>query len=173
MKQYQKLLILAAASVFVVACAKKGPKGGMGMGGAGAGADGAYAQGYGGTAGGMGGSGIGSIAACGKAGANVTTSYFFAFDSSELSPADMSSVQQHAGQIRGPVRLEGNTDERGSREYNNALGWRRANAVKQAMEQYGVSGHQLKVVSYGSERPLAAGNDEQAFMCNRRVDLAQ
>jgi len=69
------------------------------------------------------------------------------------------------------VRLEGNADERGTREYNIGLGERRAEAVAQALEARGVSASQLDAVSYGKERPLVIGHDEAAWSQNRRVDL--
>ena len=71
------------------------------------------------------------------------------------------------------VRLEGNTDERGTREYNVALGERRANSVAQDMESKGVSASQISVISYGEERPVAPGHDESAWSQNRRVDVVQ
>lgn len=174
MKTYQKVIILAAVSVLLAACAnKKGARGADGQ--AGMAGEGVYSQGYGSGAGGMGEGGRGSTAICGSAGSNVLASYFFEYDKNDVAASDMSSVQKQANQVANHggavIRIEGNTDERGSREYNNALGWRRANAVAELMKQYGASPNQLKVMSYGSERPLVSGNDEQAFQCNRRVDL--
>ena len=67
------------------------------------------------------------------------------------------------------VRLEGNTDERGSREYNIGLGERRAQAVRRAMLLQGVAETQLSTVSYGAERPAVEGHDEAAWSKNRRV----
>jgi peptidoglycan-associated lipoprotein len=69
------------------------------------------------------------------------------------------------------VRVEGNTDERGGAEYNLALGQRRADAVKSALEVYGVKDGQVESVSYGEEKPKAAGHDEQAWAQNRRADI--
>ncbi len=71
------------------------------------------------------------------------------------------------------MRLEGNTDERGTREYNIALGEQRANAVASALESRGVSAQQLSQISYGKERPVALGHDEASWGQNRRVDLVQ
>lgn len=173
MKTYQKIVILAVMSALSVGCASK--KGARGAGQGGMAGEGAYSQGYGGGAGGMGEGGRGSTAVCGSAGSNVLASYYFEFDKNDVAGSDMSSIQSQANQLANHhgavIRIEGNTDERGSREYNNALGWRRANAVAELMKQYGASPNQLKVMSYGSERPLVSGNDEQAFQCNRRVDL--
>jgi peptidoglycan-associated lipoprotein len=69
------------------------------------------------------------------------------------------------------VRLEGHTDERGSREYNIGLGERRAQAVRRALLLQGAGEVQLSTVSYGEERPAAAGSDEAAWTKNRRVEI--
>jgi len=70
------------------------------------------------------------------------------------------------------IRVEGNADERGGREYNLALGQKRADAVVRALKVYGVGDKQLEAVSFGSEKPFAQGHDESAWAQNRRVDLA-
>ncbi|TMH30009.1 MAG: hypothetical protein E6H58_15190, partial [Betaproteobacteria bacterium] len=69
------------------------------------------------------------------------------------------------------VRVEGNTDERGSSEYNLALGQRRAEAVTGALKLYGVKDSQVEAVSFGREKPKAAGHDEAAWAENRRADV--
>lgn len=69
------------------------------------------------------------------------------------------------------VRLEGNTDERGSREYNIALGERRANSVADILEMDGALTKQVRVVSYGKEKPVALGHNENAYAQNRRVNI--
>jgi peptidoglycan-associated lipoprotein len=69
------------------------------------------------------------------------------------------------------LRIEGNCDERGSREYNLALGQRRADAVKRALTLLGVPAGQIETVSFGSEKPRATSHDEQAYAENRRSDL--
>jgi peptidoglycan-associated lipoprotein len=69
------------------------------------------------------------------------------------------------------VRLEGHTDERGSREYNIGLGERRAQAVRRALLLQGAAEGQISTVSYGEERPAAAGSDEGAWAKNRRVEI--
>jgi peptidoglycan-associated lipoprotein len=69
------------------------------------------------------------------------------------------------------VRLEGHSDERGSREYNIALGERRAQAVRRALMLQGAGDSQLTTVSYGEERPAAEGSDEAAYERNRRVEI--
>jgi peptidoglycan-associated lipoprotein len=69
------------------------------------------------------------------------------------------------------MKLEGNTDERGTREYNIGLGERRAQAVRRALMLQGVAESQLTTVSFGAERPAAEGDDEAAWAQNRRVEL--
>lgn len=101
--------------------------------------------------------------------------YFFDFDSCEVRPDAIKSIQIQANYLlKHPnchIRLEGNTDDRGSREYNVALGERRARAVLDVLMQNGVSASQVTVVSFGAEKPVAGGEDEDSYQCNRRVDL--
>jgi peptidoglycan-associated lipoprotein len=98
---------------------------------------------------------------------------YFGFDSSELNPEGTALISAHAHYLVAHanlhVRLEGNTDERGSREYNIGLGERRAQAVRRAMLLQGVAEMQLSTVSYGAERPAVEGHDETAWGKNRRV----
>src|SRR3569623_1221549 len=82
---------------------------------------------------------------------------------------DPASPLAQRGDVR--VTLEGHTDERGSREYNIALGERRANAVRDMMTLLGVSAGQISTVSYGEERPAMLGSDESAYAKNRRVEI--
>jgi peptidoglycan-associated lipoprotein len=100
---------------------------------------------------------------------------YFAFDSSEIPSESQAVISANARALTGNARiitqLEGHTDERGSREYNIALGERRANAVRQAMIAMGVSPQQIRVVSYGEERPAAGGQSEQSYALNRRVEI--
>lgn len=102
-------------------------------------------------------------------------SVYFTFDRSDIQPEDKDIVIAHANYlVQHPdvkVLLAGNTDERGTREYNIALGERRANSVSQLMQLQGVAKSQIEVVSYGEERPVALGNDEAAWAQNRRVDI--
>lgn len=101
--------------------------------------------------------------------------YYFDFDDSSIHSSDQASLGAQSNYLAAhpdkKVRLEGDTDERGSREYNVALGWRRARAVAQMLEQEGVSKNQLSLVSYGQENPVALGHDESAWRLNRRVEL--
>lgn len=100
---------------------------------------------------------------------------YFNFDSSEILPESQAIIEANAralaGNRRAVTQLEGHTDERGSREYNIALGERRANAVRQVMIALGVSPQQIRLVSYGEERPAAGGQDEQSYALNRRVEI--
>jgi peptidoglycan-associated lipoprotein len=102
---------------------------------------------------------------------------FFAFDSAEIAPDYLPVVAAHAQYLvkypSARVRLEGHTDERGSREYNIGLGERRAQTVRKALMLQGVSEAQITTVSYGEERPAVEGSDESAYAQNRRVELVQ
>jgi peptidoglycan-associated lipoprotein len=100
---------------------------------------------------------------------------YFDFDSSEIKGEGNDVVAAHAKYLASHastrVRLEGNTDARGSREYNIGLGERRAQAVRRALLLQGATESQLATVSYGAERPAVAGNDEAAWEKNRRVEI--
>lgn len=100
---------------------------------------------------------------------------YFDFDSSEIRSEFAGIIAANARRMAGSpmlrVRLEGHTDERGSREYNVALGERRAQAVRRGLMLQGVADGQLTTVSYGEERPAADGTDEAAWALNRRVEI--
>ena len=100
---------------------------------------------------------------------------YFDFDSNDIRSEFVDVIAAHgrflASNATVHVRLEGHTDERGSREYNIALGDRRAQAVKRALALQGVQDAQVTTVSYGEERPAAAGSDENAWSKNRRVEI--
>ena len=100
---------------------------------------------------------------------------YFDFDQSTIKDQDRVTLDAHATYlINNPaatMRLAGHADERGTREYNVALGERRANAVYRYMTLKGVSASQLSTVSYGEERPAKMGHDESAWAMNRRVEL--
>jgi peptidoglycan-associated lipoprotein len=100
---------------------------------------------------------------------------YFDFDSSEIRGEGTDIAAAHAKYLAGhaglKVRLEGHTDERGSREYNIGLGERRAQAVRRALLLQGAAESQLSTVSYGEERPAVAGSDEAAWAKNRRVEI--
>lgn len=102
---------------------------------------------------------------------------YFAFDSSAVDAKSRRIIEAHSKfMIDHPdvkVVLEGNTDERGTREYNLALGQRRADAVAEIMEAYGVPAQRIQTISYGEERPAALGHNEAAWRLNRRVVIVQ
>lgn len=102
-------------------------------------------------------------------------SVYFDYDSNIVKDEFKPIISAHAkylSQNRSRrVRIEGNTDERGSREYNLALGQRRADAVKQMMELLGAAGSQIETLSFGEEKPKAPGHDEAAWAENRRADI--
>ncbi len=99
--------------------------------------------------------------------------YYFGYDSFDVDDNDTMSVYAHAKRLanspRTRVRLEGHTDERGSRDYNVALGEKRANAVANILMLKGANQDQISVVSYGKEKPAVRGHDESAWAKNRRV----
>ena len=100
---------------------------------------------------------------------------YFEYDSSEISSDYRSTVEAHSLYLQQnpgtSVILEGHGDERGSREYNLALGERRAKAVKQQMLLLGANSNQIRLVSYGEERPASDGHDESSWQQNRRVEI--
>lgn len=100
---------------------------------------------------------------------------YFDFDKSDIRPEFATVVTTNAQNLSShpklKLKLEGNTDERGTREYNIGLGERRAQAVRRALMLQGVSESQLSTTSFGAERPAAEGDDEAAWSKNRRVEL--
>jgi peptidoglycan-associated lipoprotein len=109
-----------------------------------------------------------------QAGLN-TTVFYFDFDVAEFQPSDRETLIIHARNLASNpssrVRLEGHADERGTREYNLALGERRANSIRDFMIVNGASRNQLETVSYGEERPAVNGQAETAYRQNRRVEI--
>lgn len=103
------------------------------------------------------------------------TVFYFDFDVAEFQPQDRQTLVYHARDLAANpnkrVRLEGHADERGTREYNLALGERRANGIMNFLIVNGASRSQLEVVSYGEERPAATGQTERAYAQNRRVEI--
>ena len=97
---------------------------------------------------------------------------FFATNKSTLTTASRDTLRKQAAWMRKKKDLtfsiEGHADERGTREYNLALGERRANAVKDYLMTYGISGNRLSVISYGKERPVNSGSTPLAWSQNRR-----
>ena len=160
-----KLGLVASCCLLFAACSKT-PGSADGMG-----ADGLSAHGLGQS---------GSFAGQ-EAGEMYTTQaphnqiYLFAYDNSALEDKYVPSVNAQADYLKSHpgahVLIAGNTDERGSREYNVALGEHRANTVADIMRMAGVDRQQMRVVSYGKERPANLGHDEASHAQNRRVEL--
>lgn len=104
----------------------------------------------------------------------VANVVYFDFDKYDLTPEARAILLAHAEKLKGAstsVRLEGHADERGSREYNMALGEKRAKAVRDFLALQGVKAASLETVSYGEERPVATGHDETSYSQNRRVEV--
>jgi peptidoglycan-associated lipoprotein len=108
---------------------------------------------------------------------NILTkrSVYFDFDSNVVKEEYAPIVRAHAGfmasHAEARARIEGNCDERGSREYNLALGQRRAESMKKVMMVLGVTDSHIETVSFGEEKPAVAGHDEAAWSKNRRDDI--
>jgi len=165
MKTLHKLSLVAASLLLITACTKT-------PGSADGSADG-----------GMSAHGLGSSNgfAGQEAGEMYTTQaphnqiYLFAYDNSTLAEKYVPSVNAQTDYLKANpgarVLIAGNTDERGSREYNVALGERRANTVADIMHMAGVNKQQMRVVSYGKERPANLGHDDASHAQNRRVEL--
>lgn len=104
-----------------------------------------------------------------------TTVFYFDFDVSEFRQADRDVLNYHARDLAANsakrIRLEGHADERGTREYNLALGERRTNGILNYLLVNGVARTQLEMVSYGEERPAATGQSEADYQANRRVEI--
>ena len=102
-------------------------------------------------------------------------SVYYDFDVYDVKPEFRALVEAHARYLRdnpgARVTLEGNCDERGSREYNVALGQRRSEAVKKMMGLLGAREQQMEAISFGEEKPKSAGHDEAAWSQNRRSDI--
>jgi peptidoglycan-associated lipoprotein len=101
--------------------------------------------------------------------------FYFDFDQAIIKRAGLAELDKHAKALSEDrmlrARLEGHADERGTREYNLALGERRANAVKAYLVAQGASPSQLEVISYGEEKPAMEGHNEEAWAMNRRVEI--
>jgi len=101
--------------------------------------------------------------------------FYFEFDRSDLSAEARAALVHHANRLKANpslrYRLEGHADERGTREYNLALGERRAQAVERYLQVQGVSSNQLETISYGEENPVDRGATDAAYQRNRRVEI--
>jgi peptidoglycan-associated lipoprotein len=165
------LILMIAAALGLAACSSKPKRAEAPPTDTTAGAQSAGA----GSASAAGGSEEGAAAPGPLAGILAKRIIYFDFDSSEIKGEGPGVVAAHARYLAtNPavrVRLEGHTDERGSREYNIGLGERRAQAVRRALLLQGATETQLSTVSYGAERPAAAGSNETAWAQNRRVEI--
>ncbi len=170
------ILLLMATLLALSGCASKHPKpdasaGAQGQSSAGT----ASTDAAGGAGAATGGLGPDDEAQGPQAGLLATRIVYFDFDSSEIKGAATDVVASHAKYLATHsgtrVRLEGHTDERGSREYNIGLGERRAQAVRRALLLQGATDAQITTVSYGAERPAVTGHDEAAWAKNRRVEI--
>ncbi|MET0356253.1 MAG: peptidoglycan-associated lipoprotein Pal [Cellvibrio sp.] len=104
----------------------------------------------------------------------VPSVVYFDYDKYDLTPEARAILLSHAEKLKNSsatVRLEGHADERGSREYNIALGEKRAKAARDFLALQGVKAASIEVVSYGEERPVATGHDETSYSQNRRVEI--
>lgn len=128
--------------------------------------------------GGIGEWGLDGSFAEGSEGAVLTATGYrihFAYDSAQLSDPALEAVAQNAAWLRGNAKnivIEGHCDERGTREYNLALGQERADAVKRALVSQGVGEGRIQTVSYGKERPLVGGHDKESWAANRRGEVS-
>jgi len=165
------VVLLLVGACALSACASKPPKPSGEQGMASSGAEGGGA----GNANASGGAGSDDEAAGPQAGLLAKRTVYFDFDSSEIKGEGTDIVAAHAKYLAANpgtrVRLEGHTDERGSREYNIGLGERRAQAVRRALLLQGAADTQISTVSYGEERPAVPGHDEAAWAKNRRVEI--
>jgi peptidoglycan-associated lipoprotein len=154
-----RLLSVLAAAVLVLAACKENPQGAA-------------------TTGGTGASNAGSMQASGPAPGsredfiqNVGDRVFFDFDKSNIKPEGQATLQKQATWLNRyssvTVTIAGNCDDRGTREYNLALGNRRATAVKNALVALGVAASRIQTISYGKERPSVVGDNEAAWAQNR------
>lgn len=159
-----KIGFIAIAYAFLLA-ACGGNVQDQGTGGAGAGAE---------TSGVSGDQGL-SGQELGPDGRPLTTRIFFAFDSSKIDDNSRVTLEANANYLVAhpevTVKLEGHCDERGTREYNLALGERRAKAAADMMKVLGVDGSRITTTSYGEEKPLVEGHNEAAWSQNRRVEI--
>jgi len=108
-----------------------------------------------------------------RTGGPLNRTFYFDYDRSDVNPSDIAVLEIHAQLLNRntgkSVVIEGHCDERGTREYNLALGERRANAIKSFLTAAGVAASQIESVSYGEERPENPGHDESAWSRNRRA----
>ena len=164
---FSKAAVIAAAMVWAAGCSTTGTNGANGTG---AGADGAGlgANAYGSGNGSVNGTDLNDVN-------SLQTVFYFDFDQSVVRQDGFADLEAHAHYLSShpsaSVRLEGHADERGTREYNMALGERRAQAVERLLIVNGASAGQIETVSYGEEKPAVLGHDDSSLAQNRRVEL--
>ena len=173
MKKFLYVCVIALTAVAATGCGKKsttragGDAATAGTAGTGAGANGAYGAGSG--------SGFAAGSLDDPSSPLSQRQIYFGLDRYDVSDEYRALVEAHAGYLRSSpsaaVTLEGHTDERGSREYNIALGERRSNAVRDLLVALGASATQITTVSYGEEKPAADCHDESCWSQNRRVEI--
>ncbi|HEC26374.1 MAG TPA: peptidoglycan-associated lipoprotein Pal [Gammaproteobacteria bacterium] len=164
------LIVLLAGMVVVSGCNKKNRKAeGADMGNTGVSTSGT------GTEFGPDGKPLGDWQSGALADLLAQTQVYFAYDSTELDADSQAIAEAHATFLSNnpatKVVLEGHADERGTREYNLALGERRAQSVADVFVALGVSPANIEVISYGEENPVAEGHDESSWRLNRRVEI--
>ncbi|EAR60138.1 peptidoglycan-associated lipoprotein Pal [Neptuniibacter caesariensis] len=159
-----KAVALALSVAWVAGCSTGGSNT---EGGANTGTDTGTTQGVG-QGNGVSGSSMSDVA-------NLQTVFYFDFDKSVVKAAGFADLEKHAAYLSAnpsaQVVLEGHADERGTREYNIALGERRAKAVARFLQVNGASGSQIETVSFGEEKPAVLGHSEASWSQNRRVEL--
>lgn len=184
------LIILISVPLLLGGCSKKDElkpddEAGVGLeggpGGAGGpqinkyGAGGGAGKAYGGSGGAYGSGGAGDPALNDPSSPLSKRVIYFGYDSSEVLPEYVSVVNAHAAYLASHpntmVTLEGHCDERGSPEYNIALGEQRARSIANTMRFQGAGDSQMQVVSFGEEKPAESGGDESAWSKNRRVEI--
>lgn len=167
LKQIALIILISCSVVTLGACSAK--KHGYGYNDSSVGgADGAHAAGLGEN------DTFGSEEGSGQHASNKNT-FYFDYDSNVIHDEDKSRIEAHANHLMSnphkKVILEGHTDPRGSREYNVALGERRAYAVAELLRSKGVNPNQIRVVSYGAERLAAPGHSEDHYQLDRRAKI--
>ncbi len=173
MKNIVKILLVITAAIALASCSTFGSK--TGSAGENGGANGgATTSGVAGQQQ-FGGNDMGSASYANKLKAPYNQVYRFDFNNDNVHQDDVASINVQANYLvahpSARVRLDGNTDERGSREYNVALGWRRAKDIAALLKQQGVAPNQIVTNSYGEEKPVAFCHNESCYKLNRRVNL--
>jgi peptidoglycan-associated lipoprotein len=172
MKQLKVVLVLVAGLLLMTGCPStpEKPDGGAG-GAAGRGPGGAQVEGQGAELGG----GVSAYSLDDPSSPLSKRVIYFDYDSATIKDEYRQIIEVHGQYLADhpevQMVMEGHTDERGSREYNIALGEQRTQAVKKIMLLYGATDQQIQTVSFGEERPVAPGHDESAWSLNRRVEL--